>query len=239
MRYSPDTKYLAAGSYQIVTLWAAPRGIGERACPATADRFFRSRSRLTALTAYSGGQDKTIRVWSLAEGKLLRTLIGPVPVTAVASFRVVWRRYIGANDGTIRWLDSADGRERQLMRGHTGAVVDLAVLPDTKVACVLSRPPKTARHESGWSDSAAAAGGTRTRRRSAAVIDAACPDRSQGSVAGAWLAPDGQTVVTGGDDGTVRLWGARDGKPQGAHRWRLVTPGRSSPSPSVPDGILF
>ena len=36
------------------------------------------------LTAYSGGQDKTIRVWNLGEGKLLRTLNGPMPVTALA-----------------------------------------------------------------------------------------------------------------------------------------------------------
>jgi len=33
-------------------------------------------------TAYSGSQDKTIRVWNLVDGKLLRTLIQPAPVLA-------------------------------------------------------------------------------------------------------------------------------------------------------------
>src|SRR5205823_609647 len=30
------------------------------------------------------------------------------------------------------------------------------------------------------------------------------------------VAPDGQTIITAGDDGTVRRWAARDGSPQGS-----------------------
>ena len=37
----------------------------------------------------------------------------------------------------------------------------------------------------------------------------------KGPVRGLGLTPDGQTIVTGGDDGTVRFWKAHDGKPQG------------------------
>ena len=131
VRYSPDGTFLAAGSYQIVTVWTAPEGnllknlsghggpilCAWRSCP-------------DGVTAFSGGQDKTIRVWNLAEGKLLRTLIGAVPVTAVAIVPGGESLLSGGSDGTVRWLDAADGRERISRKGHTAAVLDLAVLPD-------------------------------------------------------------------------------------------------------------
>ena len=50
------------------------------------------------------------------------------------------------------------------------------------------------------------------------------------------ITSDGQTIVTGGDDGTVRFWGARDGKPQGLadrHRSHRIDP---QPSPSARTG---
>ena len=169
------------------------------------------------LTAYSGGQDKTIRVWNLAEGKLLRTLIGPVPVTAVAIVPGGASLISGGSDGTIRWLDSADGRERQLMKGHTGAVLDLAVLSDSpgRHAYCVGGGRRHGTNLDGRDRAGGTPAGGKTEKgpaeRSPLVLAG-----HKGPIRGLGITPDGQTIVTGGDDGTVRFWGARDGKPQGA-----------------------
>ncbi len=217
VRYSPDAKYLAAGSYQIVTLWAAPTGALMKSMTGHGGPVLSLTIASPGLTAYSGGQDKTIRVWSLAEGELLRTLIGPVPVTAMAVVPGNASLISGASDGTIRWLDAADGRERLLLRGHTAAVVDLAVLPGSS--------PDGLRVASASEDGTARIWTVAQREGAAASSK---PDKKpvespslvlaghKGAVRGLALLPDGQTIVTGGDDGTVRFWGAKDGKPQRA-----------------------
>src|SRR5262249_37628311 len=62
---------------------------------------------------------------------------------------------------------------------------------------------------------------TNLRRREAGVISAArfqalrATYRHTESVRTAALSSDGQTVLTGSDDGTARLWDARSGKPLG------------------------
>ena len=55
----------------------------------------------------------------------------------------------------------------------------------------------------------------------------------KGPVRGLSVVPDGQTIVTGGDDGSVRVWSASNERSP-AVRWLPDTPGRSWPSRSVP-----
>ena len=100
------------------------------------------------VTAYSGGQDKTIRAWNLADGKLLRTLCRPAPVTAIAIVPGGQSLLTGGSDGTVRWLDAADGRERMSRKWHNGAVLDLAAFvdsPSTTVRIVSVAEDGTAR----------------------------------------------------------------------------------------------
>ncbi len=216
VRYSPNGAFLAAGSYQIVTLWTVPTGSLGKSLAGHGGPILSMALAPDGGTAYSGGQDKTIRVWNLAEGKLLRTLIRPVPVTAVAIVSGGTSLIHGGADGTIRWLDSADGRERLLMKGHTGAVLDLAVLTDSPggMRIVSTAEDGTARI---WTIDHA--GETPTGGNTEQVPGGAPPlvlAGHKGPIRGLGIIPDGEVIVTGGDDGTVRFWGARDGKPLGA-----------------------
>ena len=152
VRYSPDGKYLAAGSYQIVSLWTAPLGKLLKTLPGHSGPVLSLSVSPDGATAYSGGQDKTIRVWNLSEGKLLRTLSGHGPVTAVAAVPGGGSLFSGGSDGTIRWLDAADGRERLVLRGHTARSSTWLCCPArVRTFCGLCRPRKTAPRGSGRS----------------------------------------------------------------------------------------
>jgi WD40 repeat protein len=221
LRYSPDGRYLAAGSFQIVTVWTAPSGGVLKSLPGHAGAILSLAVAADGLTAYSGGQDKTIRVWNLAEGTLLRTLSGPTPVTSLAIAVGGATLFSGAPDGTIRWLDAADGRERLVLRGHTAAVTDLAVLANSSGAL---------RFASTSEDGTARIWTVTPPTSSPLVLSG-----HKGAVRALALAPDSETIVTGGDDGTIRLWGIKDGKPQGT----AATTGHAGPVLAValsPDG---
>jgi WD40 repeat protein len=217
VRYSPDGKFLAAGSYQIVTLWTAPTGDALKSLVGHVGPSLSLTVAPDGLTAYSGGQDKTIRVWNLADGKLLRTLIGPVPVTAVAIVEGGKTLVSGGGDGTIRWLDASDGAVRLLLKGHTAAVVDLAVLPAGSpggLRVVSASEDGTARLWTIAAHSDGPASSAKTNQPPAGSPPLVLAGH-KGAVRGLSLTPDGRTIVSGGDDGTVRLWGAKDGKPIG------------------------
>jgi WD40 repeat protein len=216
LRYSPDGTLLAAGSYQIVTLWTVPTGSLRKSLSGHDGPILSMAVAPDGRTAVSGGRDRTIRVWNLAEGKLLRTLAAPVPVTALAIIANGRSLIYGGGDGTIRWLDSGHGRERLLMKGHTGAVLDLAVLSDSPGAMriVSAAEDGTARIWTIHHPFDTPAGG-----KTAKVPVESPPlvlSGHKGPVRALGITPDGRTIVTGGDDATVTFWGASDGKTQGA-----------------------
>ena len=78
----------------------------------------------------SGGQDRVIRVWRVADGAQLAALEGPV---GDADFAIVTaeRIVVGSNGGTVlawpRNGDQIDAKARVLVMQHTGAVTALAM----------------------------------------------------------------------------------------------------------------
>jgi len=225
LRFSPDGKMLAAGSYQIVTLWNAPTGRLVKTLASHSGPVHALAVALDGATAYSGGQDQTIRVWNLVEGKLLRTLNQPAPISALALVPGGTTLLCGASDGVVRWLDAFDGRERAALKGHTAAVQGLAVLASSPAALRLVSVSEdgTARI---WTFPTAAS--------PKADAKPTVLTGHKGPVRGTALTPDRERIVTAGDDATVRIWSARDGSPQG-----VLTSGHSGPILAVavsPDG---
>jgi WD40 repeat protein len=206
VRFSPDSRLLAAGSYQIVTVWTAPEGNLLKELAGHVGSVLSVAIASDGKTAFSGGQDKTIRAWNLADGKLLRTFTGPAPVTAIAIVPGGQSVLTGASDGTVRWLDALDGRERMSRRWHTGAVLDLAAF--------IGSPPTTMRALSVAADGTARVGTVTSK--DAVETPPLVLAGHKGAVRSSVITSDGQTIVTGGDDGTVRFWRAHDGKPQGS-----------------------
>jgi WD40 repeat protein len=215
LRFSPDGRLLAAGSYQIVSLWTVPSGGLLKSLAAHSGPVLGLSVAPDSATAFSGGQDRTIRVWNLKDGKLLRTLNQPAPVTALALLPDGRTVFSGGGDGLVRWLDASDGRERTAWRGHTAAVQGLAVLPDRSdgLRVVSVSEDGTGRI---WTlpqpDAKPAADGKWPSLDPKVIV----LNGHKGPVRSVCVTPDGQMILTGGDDATVRLWNPHDGSLRGS-----------------------
>ena len=77
---------------------------------------------------FSSGDDKTLRVWNLAEGTLERT-IGPFEVeTDTCDIDPVRGRVVlGCDDGVVRVFDVRDGEVITAIEGHTSGIKKVAV----------------------------------------------------------------------------------------------------------------
>jgi WD40 repeat protein len=76
---------------------------------------------------YSASDDRTVRVWSGADGTHLRTLQGHTDFVRALAVGLGGKIYSGSSDTTIRVWSGEDGAHLQTLQGHTGCVWALAV----------------------------------------------------------------------------------------------------------------
>ncbi|MCE9565447.1 MAG: WD40 repeat domain-containing protein [Planctomycetes bacterium] len=139
--------------------------------------------------ALSGGLDKTIKLWDVPTGRLLRTFtLRNVIISSVAFSPDGWRVLSAGSDSIVRGWDTFTGQELFRLVGHTDAVSSVAVSPD--------------------GDRAASAGHDGTVR----MWDVRLKKELRrfqghaGNVLSVAFTPDGQSLMSGGEDGTVRMW---------------------------------
>jgi WD40 repeat protein len=142
----------------------------------------------------SGSWDRTIKLWDVTTGTVLRTLQGHTGgVLSVAFFPDGKILASGAGDGTIKLWDVATGTLLRTLSGHTGSVISVAFSPDGKVLA------------SGSADNTIklwdVATGREIRTLSAHTLDVA-------SVA---FSPDGKILASGSVDTTIKLWDVATG----------------------------
>ncbi|MFN0207303.1 MAG: hypothetical protein ACKVS6_13440 [Planctomycetota bacterium] len=96
----------------------------------------------------TGSYDRTIRIWNLESGELLRTLTnhaGPVNAlsfTSGSKETPVWL-VSGSDDKTVRVWDPSNGRLMRIIREHDGRILTLRIpqtlrIPETREATILS-----------------------------------------------------------------------------------------------------
>jgi WD40 repeat protein len=199
VRYSPDAKRLAAGSYQIVTVWNAPTGTLERTFAGSMDPIKAIVALRDGKTLITGGAEKVIHFWNMADGKTFRGLVVTVGVDGLALSPDEKLLGVAGSDGVVRVLDIADGKEKHVLKGHVGIVTAVFFLADGKTV-VTAGFDGQARV---WSlaDKPGEPPEVRT-------IDVGTkkPLRALGVTA------DGKMLVSGGDDPTIRFHAVADGK---------------------------
>ncbi len=205
VRFSPDGRRLAAGGYQVVTLWNVPTG-------ALKSTFTGHNDQVKAVAlvgdppaVVTGSLDRTVRVWGL-DGKALRQFPAPAPVLALAASKDGTRLALGGADNVVRLFDFSKPdalKELFAFAGHTGPVLDVAVIDDGKGARRLA--------------SASADGTVRVWTVPAKAGDKPADplilSGAKGALKALALTPDGLSVAAAGDGGKIHLWALADGKP--------------------------
>lgn len=208
IRFSPDGKRLAAGSYQVVTLWNVPSGGLDKTLAGHTEPVKALVVSPDGKTAFSAAPDKTVRVWNLADGKMSRQLNTPAPGLALALSPDGKTLAVGGQDNLVHLLNAADGKVLAHLKGHTGVINGLAFTPDgARLASASS--DGSARL---WALPSAADLQASKTPDDVKLVDPTVLSGHKGAVQTLSVTPDGQVLVTGGDDGTVRLWNVADGQ---------------------------
>jgi RNA polymerase sigma factor (sigma-70 family) len=210
MTVSPDGKSAAAGGDdkdRKIRCWdvASGKTLFESAPLESAIvslRFTADGKRLISLN------QQKIRTWEVATGKMLQQMAGPpgrFGRTALSSDGTVFA--VSSEDGTIQLWDLTQRELRHTLRGHVGAIYNLAFAPDGKtLASSGTEKDRTVRL---WDT----ASGQELHRLPGA----------RGWVQPVVFAPDGKTLATAGQDGKIHLWEAATG----AERSMFRVPGQS------------
>jgi WD40 repeat protein len=161
----------------------------------------------------SASADRTVKLWEVATGKVLRTLQGQTQGAVSLAFSPDGQRLASADsyggDRTVSIWDLDTGKVLHTLAGHEGPVKNVAFSPDGHCLATASRD-KTVKL---WD----ATNGKEIRTLTGHT----------GGVEGVAFSPDGQHLASGCRDGTVKLWEVATGK-----ELRTFT-GHSEPVPSV------
>ena len=193
---------------------------------------FTPDSRIFATASYDG----TVKLWDGRTGKPLRTLAGHQNLVLSLAVSPDGNTLAsGANDNTIRFWDVPADAPSASWTGHTAAINDLAIRPDglfavsvgdDKIVRVWDR--KTGKllqslegHQAEILQAAFRADGNQwASGDSSGVVTLWTPGKyldedptkgrvifaHPGAVSGISFAPNNQTVLTAGRDGTVKQW---------------------------------
>lgn len=189
------------------------------------DDFFSEESSVNSVvfspdgaTLASGNFNSTIKLWDVASGKHLKTLIGHSRMISSLAFSPNGTMLAsGGNDGTIRLWDLATGKELSTLQGN---IFSVAFSPDGKT--LASGDNITSKL---WD---VASG------RASKILKG-----HTGVVRSVAFSPDGKTLASGGWDGIINLWDVASWQAVRTFKWNAVVKPVNSSIVSIdfsPDG---
>ncbi len=197
---SPNGKWLAVAAGKTVTLFDVAAGkpgakLVGHAEDVAAIAFSPDNAKL-----YSGSKDKTIRVWTVADGKETGKLETPQPVAALTVVGEGQQIATGGGDEIIRLWNLEDlGKPAEEikpieLKGHAKPVTSLVTLPNANTQILSGSEDGNAKL---WDTPKAA--NTRTMAHGAPITSVAA-------------SADGQRMASASSNNTLRLFNGADGK---------------------------
>ncbi|MEP0783843.1 serine/threonine protein kinase [Trichocoleus sp. DQ-A1] len=145
-------------------------------------------------TLVSASHDKTIKVWNMKTGELIRTLTGHYySVYCVAISPDGQTLVSGSSDKTIKVWNLKTGKLIRTLLGHSSSVDTVAISPDEQTLV------------SGSDDKTIKVWNLKTGKLVRTLLG------HKNYVWSAAISPDGQTLVSGSDDKTIKVWNLRTG----------------------------
>jgi WD40 repeat protein len=191
--YSPDGHLLAVASSVGIYLYDTKTLTEVRFIEANAPVLSVAFSPDEAILA-SGLLDKTVRLWRVSDGALLRTLEGHTALVLSVAFSPDGQTLAsGSWDNTVRLWRVSDGAPLRTLEGHTAEVTSVAFSPDGAIL---------------------ASGSADTTVRLWRVSDGTLLRTLKGHTASVLcvaFSPDGVVLASGSADTTIRLWRVSDG----------------------------
>src|SRR5262249_22408000 len=142
----------------------------------------------------SGGKDKTLRLWDVERGALLRTIASATHGVRCVALSADAKLALGAAGISVRVWDTASGQEVSCYSGHTNTIKTLSLSPNGRR--VLSAGDDRSICLWDLSDG-------REHRRLVG---------HRGDVNGVAFVPDSSFAVSGSRDQTLRLWDLVEGR---------------------------
>lgn len=191
LAFSPDGSLLASGSYREVKLWRRPANVRNRELAGAGSVLATSPDGTLAATGDAAG---VIKLWTLADGKELRTLAGhTAAVTAIKFLPGGARLVSGSADKTLRVWNVADGAAIAQLETPT-PIAAVAVVAEGAQAATAGGDNSIRL----WSLPAEAAG---------AIAPVAELAGSTQPVVALVASPTDKTqLISGGADGLIRFW---------------------------------
>ncbi|MBC8350585.1 MAG: protein kinase [Planctomycetes bacterium] len=144
----------------------------------------------------TGSADKTIELWDVASGKLLKTLIGHANYVASLAFAPDGMTLAsGSSDRTIKLWDVPSWELKSTLHGHSDHVYSVAFAPDGKTLVSGSRDNSVRLWRAASEDDVLALDRFKERSKESRLNAHAIA-----------LSPDGKTLAIGRTNGKIKLW---------------------------------
>jgi WD40 repeat protein/serine/threonine protein kinase len=239
--FSPDFRFVASVGFDgALIIWEAQSGAVRHRLP-IGDRMLAVACAPDSRHVVSGGYDRVIRLWDAISGKLVRALELRAPASPVHALLYSAdgkKLFTGRGSGLIEVWEPASGRLLRTLSGHTAQVQGLAFDASERVLASAS-VDRSVRLWSMSDGRSRVLGGLPGRARElnwgrrdgldrlAVPISTgeiliwdfaqAQPNgftAHRGEANSVRFAPDGETAVSAGDDGVLRLWDTATWQPR-------------------------